>query len=88
MVSICIARTEDGLRKGERVLRGVKGEGWRRVRGGEVVCEGGGRVEMLEEEDECRDVAGELGHECGEKVAESGSLEGGREPECASSSGL
>lgn len=25
-MSLCIARTEEGLRKGERVLRGVKGE--------------------------------------------------------------
>ena len=26
VVSICMARTEEGLRKGERIFRGVKGE--------------------------------------------------------------
>lgn len=66
-MSVCIARTEEGLRKGERVLKGVRGE---------VLFRGSQESSRAEESsaDPC-DVRGELQRDCSSNTASSGPLE-------------
>ncbi len=74
MISICIARTEEVWRKGERVLRGVKGG---------VVWGGSSQWDFRTEmsSSEPLEVRGELAREEWSKTASSGPLEWRAEPD-------
>ena len=79
VISVCIARTEEGLRNRERVLGGVGGEDG-------CLCDvfGDSMIDMSLSEP--LEVLGELCREGRSKTASSGSLEWRAEPETETSS--
>ena len=76
VISVCIARIDDGARKGDLVLRGVKGEDGR-------FCD---REEVSSSSSELCDVRGELCLEGESNTTSSGPLERRAEPEKEASS--